>query len=177
MGGEKVVSSHIVRGANRKSPYQIHNEIRLAQRQKVTVAAPVTALPRWVWLAARLPGFIRRIFLRRMLANPFVIREMGGTVNLTSIGMVAKGGGWGIAIAEMSLNVAVGGIEQKARVIDGQICVREMLSLTLSFDHDVIDGAPAARFATRMKQLIESARGLDQLDSAPAPVPAESAIG
>jgi hypothetical protein len=38
-----------------------------------------------------------------------------------------------------------------------------MLSLTLSLDHNVIDGAPAARFASRLKTLIEAAYGLDAL--------------
>jgi pyruvate/2-oxoglutarate dehydrogenase complex dihydrolipoamide acyltransferase (E2) component len=36
-----------------------------------------------------------------------------------------------------------------------RIEVREYLSLTLSMDHDLIDGAPAARFAARLKELIE----------------------
>lgn len=44
--------------------------------------------------------------------------------------------------------------------MDGRIEIREYLSLTLSFNHDVIDGAPAARFAQRLKELIESAYGL-----------------
>jgi hypothetical protein len=34
------------------------------------------------------------------------------------------------------------------------------LSLTISFDHDIIDGAPAARFTERLKELIESGYGL-----------------
>jgi len=33
--------------------------------------------------------------------------------------------------------------------------VRECLSLTLSMGHDLIDGAPAARFAAHIKELIE----------------------
>jgi hypothetical protein len=32
--------------------------------------------------------------------------------------------------------------------------------MTISFDHDIIDGAPAARFAERLKELIESGYGL-----------------
>ncbi len=34
------------------------------------------------------------------------------------------------------------------------------LCLTVCFDHDIIDGAPAARFVTRLKELIESGFGL-----------------
>jgi pyruvate/2-oxoglutarate dehydrogenase complex dihydrolipoamide acyltransferase (E2) component len=36
------------------------------------------------------------------------------------------------------------------------------LSLTIGLDHDIIDGAPAARFVNRFKGLIESAYGLPQ---------------
>jgi pyruvate/2-oxoglutarate dehydrogenase complex dihydrolipoamide acyltransferase (E2) component len=35
------------------------------------------------------------------------------------------------------------------------------LSLTLSFDHDIVDGAPAARFAKDFKELLESAALLE----------------
>jgi pyruvate/2-oxoglutarate dehydrogenase complex dihydrolipoamide acyltransferase (E2) component len=54
----------------------------------------------------------------------------------------------------------VGGIGQKPEVVDGQIALRDYLSLTVSFDHNMIDGAPAARFTERLKDLIESGYGL-----------------
>jgi hypothetical protein len=37
--------------------------------------------------------------------------------------------------------------------------------MTMSFDHDIIDGAPAARLAMRLKELIESGFGLIDTDS------------
>jgi pyruvate/2-oxoglutarate dehydrogenase complex dihydrolipoamide acyltransferase (E2) component len=39
-----------------------------------------------------------------------------------------------------------------------------MLSLTVMFDHDVIDGAPATRFTHRLIELIERGYGLDEAD-------------
>lgn len=42
----------------------------------------------------------------------------------------------------------------------GQIAIREYLSVTMSCDRDIIDGAPAARFAERLKELVESGYGL-----------------
>ncbi|HXZ03819.1 MAG TPA: 2-oxo acid dehydrogenase subunit E2 [Ktedonobacteraceae bacterium] len=39
--------------------------------------------------------------------------------------------------------------------------VRDYLSLTLSFNHDLIDGAPAARFTQRLEDLIENGYGLE----------------
>jgi pyruvate/2-oxoglutarate dehydrogenase complex dihydrolipoamide acyltransferase (E2) component len=54
----------------------------------------------------------------------------------------------------------VGGISWKPAVVEGRIEPREMLDLTVTYDHDVIDGAPAARFTRRLVELIESGYGL-----------------
>jgi len=47
-------------------------------------------------------------------------------------------------------------------IVDGQIAIREYLCMTLSFDHSIIDGAPAERFTGRLKELIESGYGLGE---------------
>jgi pyruvate/2-oxoglutarate dehydrogenase complex dihydrolipoamide acyltransferase (E2) component len=49
---------------------------------------------------------------------------------------------------------------QRPTVHDGQIAVRPMLPLTLTFDHAVIDGAPAARFVETLRELTETAAAL-----------------
>jgi len=54
----------------------------------------------------------------------------------------------------------VGGINAKPAVVDGHIMTREYLSLTIDFDHDIVDGAPAARFVQHLKELIERGDGL-----------------
>jgi pyruvate/2-oxoglutarate dehydrogenase complex dihydrolipoamide acyltransferase (E2) component len=69
--------------------------------------------------------------------------------------MFGPGGGWGIPIAVTPLFITLGGIAARPVVVRGQIEMREYLSLTLTFDHEVVDGAPAARFASRLKELIE----------------------
>ena len=51
-------------------------------------------------------------------------------------------------------------IAEKPGVVNGTIAIRDYLSLTISFDHDIVDGAPAARFTERLKDLIESGYGL-----------------
>jgi pyruvate/2-oxoglutarate dehydrogenase complex dihydrolipoamide acyltransferase (E2) component len=50
-------------------------------------------------------------------------------------------------------------------VVDGQIEIRELLNVTVSFDHDIVDGAPAARFTQRFKELIETGYGLTESGS------------
>jgi pyruvate/2-oxoglutarate dehydrogenase complex dihydrolipoamide acyltransferase (E2) component len=83
--------------------------------------------------------------------------------------MFGKGAGWGMPITNYTLQITVGGIAEKPWVVDGRIEVREALSLTVSVDHDVVDGAPLARFVQRFKELIESGYGLiSSHDSSPS---------
>ncbi|MBM3121546.1 MAG: 2-oxo acid dehydrogenase subunit E2, partial [Chloroflexi bacterium] len=56
--------------------------------------------------------------------------------------------------------VTIGGIESKAVLLDGQLLNREHLCLTVSFDHDIVDGGPAARFSQRFASLIRAGDGL-----------------
>jgi pyruvate/2-oxoglutarate dehydrogenase complex dihydrolipoamide acyltransferase (E2) component len=74
--------------------------------------------------------------------------------------MFGTGGGWGIPVPNHSLQLTLGGIQDKPGVIKGNIEVRKYMSVTVSFDHDVIDGAPAARFIHRLKKLIEDGDGI-----------------
>ena len=50
---------------------------------------------------------------------------------------------------------ALGGLRKRVTVVDDQIAVRTMLVLSLTFDHRLVDGAPAARFLQRLKDLLE----------------------
>ena len=52
---------------------------------------------------------------------------------------------------------------RKLAEVDGRIEPRQMLSLTIIFDHDIIDGAPAARFTRKLVELIEAGYGLDEV--------------
>ena len=81
--------------------------------------------------------------------------------------MFGKGGGWAVPFGVHTLDIALGGINEKPGVVDGRIEIREYLCLTLMFDHDVVDGAPAARFTQRFKELIEDGYGLCEQDLNP----------
>jgi pyruvate/2-oxoglutarate dehydrogenase complex dihydrolipoamide acyltransferase (E2) component len=87
------------------------------------------------------------------------MKKNAGTVLVTAVGMFGSGGGWGIPIASHTLNITVGGIMCWPGSNAHQEN-REFLHLTFSFDHDIIDGAPAARFVQRFKELVESGSGL-----------------
>ena len=94
------------------------------------------------------------------MRNPRWIKRFGGTVGLSAVGMFGTGGGWGIVAAPPTLMVVVGGISSQPRLVDGRLQDRQFLHVTLSFDHDVDDGGPAARFAAHLSELVENADGL-----------------
>lgn len=155
VNGEKTVRPHILRGVNQMSVREIHAEIRAFQDQHQS-----SQESKFIDWFVRLPGFVRRLFLWVLFKNPQLLKEYYGTVLVTSVGMFGIGTGWGIPVPNHSLQLTLGGIGEKPGVVDHRIEVRKYLSVTVSFDHDVIDGAPAARFINRLKKLIESGDGL-----------------
>jgi len=164
VNGKKLPLAHVVRAVNRRSCRDIHDEIRGLQAER----RRDTSLPyaRLVALYPLVPAFVRRFLYGLLLKSPHVMKERIGTVILTAVGMFGQGSGWAITHPIYTLGIALGGIGRKPEVIEGRIEVREYLSLTLSFDHDIIDGAPAARFTQRLKELLESGYGLVEESSA-----------
>jgi pyruvate/2-oxoglutarate dehydrogenase complex dihydrolipoamide acyltransferase (E2) component len=159
MVGQKQVIPHIIRAANRKTLREIHDEIRAVQAR---------GIPKEAMKFMPLPGLLFKpyfwFFGWRGSRNPQLWKKVAGTVGITAVGMFGNGSGWGIPIPPpTALMLTVGGIGEKLAVVDGNIVIREYLSLTLSFDHDIIDGAPAARFTRSLKDLIEDGYGLDVL--------------
>jgi len=155
-----VAIPHIIRSANRKTVLKISDEIRSIQAKSGT--SPQAS--RLVKSAPRLPRFVRLLFFRILKLNPSRFKQLAGTVVVTSVGMFGRGGGWGIGfLPTHNLGITVGGISQKPGVKDGDILVRDFLNLTISFDHDIIDGAPAARFANTLTGIIESGAVFENL--------------
>jgi pyruvate/2-oxoglutarate dehydrogenase complex dihydrolipoamide acyltransferase (E2) component len=156
--GLKFLLTHIIRAVNRRTLRDIHDEIRAIQARPAR-SPQMTFVKRFLLL----PAFLRRLFLRIISKSPHLQKRYAGTVGLTTVGMFGTGGGWGFGLPAHTLAIALGGIGEKPGVINGRIEIREYLSVTLGFDHDIIDGAPAARFTQRFKELIESGCGLDSL--------------
>ena len=162
LAGQKVVKSIIVRAANRKTVQQISDEIRAAQHEQPGDERRYCG----TLAVVRLPGLLRSLGWRAVMRSPRMVKRFGGTVGLSAVGMFGTGGGWGIVAAPPTLMVVVGGISTQPRLVDGRLRDREFLHVTLTFDHDIVDGAPAARFAARLTELVESAAGL--IAAAPA---------
>jgi pyruvate/2-oxoglutarate dehydrogenase complex dihydrolipoamide acyltransferase (E2) component len=103
-----------------------------------------------------LPQFIRLFIWRLLLSNPYRVKKMMGTVVVTSVGMIGKVNGWLIPYSIHPVCFALGSIVKKPGVLNNNIDIREFLEMTILMDHDVIDGAPAARFVLRLTELIEN---------------------
>ena len=162
VNGQRVGRPNILRAANLKSYLQLHSEIRAAQQVQTEAIAGMQWF-RWAAPFGRLPAFVRGWVWRIVAWNPQWIKAFAGTVGVTAVGMFAPGAGWGMTVPLLTLNAVLGGIAAKPRVVEGRIEPREILHVTLSFDHDVIGGAQAARFTQRFKELVESANCLADL--------------
>lgn len=152
-----VAIPHIIRNANRKTFRQIHDEIRTIQSSPTT-SAQRSGLAK---LGERMPWFVRSPFYWAIRKNPFWFKRNAGTVTVTAVGMFGQGAGWGLGFLPMhTLGVTIGGIAERPALADGQLVARDYLSITITTDHDIVDGAPAARFSQRFKELVERGEGL-----------------
>jgi pyruvate/2-oxoglutarate dehydrogenase complex dihydrolipoamide acyltransferase (E2) component len=154
--GTRIVASRIIRGANRKTVEEISAEIRDTQAGG---DVDRRRYQRTLWYLA-LPRAVRMLGWRVVMGRPLWFKRFGGTVAVSAIGMFAAGGGWGVPLTPTTLMATVGGIAERPVVIDGDVETREYLSLTITVDHDIVDGAPAARYAARLCELVEQAAGL-----------------
>ncbi|MFM7322020.1 MAG: 2-oxoglutarate dehydrogenase complex dihydrolipoyllysine-residue succinyltransferase [Armatimonadota bacterium] len=84
----------------------------------------------------------------------------GGTFTITN------GGVYGSLLSTPILNhpqvgiLGLHAIKERPVVVDGQIVIRPMMNIALSYDHRIIDGSTAVRFLVRVKELIEDPSGL-----------------
>ncbi len=95
-------------------------------------------------------------FARRAEENKLTLEELqGGTFTITN------GGVFGSLLSTPILNPPQVGILGLHRIIDrpvvvnGQIVVRPMMYIALTYDHRLVDGREAVQFLVRIKQLIE----------------------
>ena len=82
----------------------------------------------------------------------------GGTFTITNLGM--HGVGWFTPIINLPQCAILGIGETACRpvVVDGELAVRETVWLSLTFNHRLVDGGPAARFMQRIARLVEEPR-------------------
>jgi len=88
--------------------------------------------------------------------NELVTREVsGGTFTITNLGMFDVDLFAPIINPPESAILGVGRIAKKPVVLGDEVVVRPIVTLTLVFDHRVMDGAEAARFLQKIKNILE----------------------
>jgi pyruvate/2-oxoglutarate dehydrogenase complex dihydrolipoamide acyltransferase (E2) component len=145
---------HTVRDADVRTVDDLSAELRRVKEKPFPGDSGASS--RFVAFVIRVPGAIRAMYA--ILSRSVRLRQRSGTVAVTAVGMFADGGGFAIApLALMSLQIVVGGIADRPRVVGTGIEGRKVLDLTVSIDHNVVDGGPAARFGAELRHQIESA--------------------
>ncbi|MCE7743416.1 MAG: 2-oxo acid dehydrogenase subunit E2 [Candidatus Heimdallarchaeota archaeon] len=156
--GKQVPFNYVVRDVESKSVKEISDEIRAVQQKKIEEREQLTrGSSKFSNLYLLIPGFIRRGAIKYMLTNPFRLRKLIGTVGITSLGKFVKNlSGWAVPFADKTLTVALGGMKKVVCEIEGKLQTKEYLCVTYMMNHDLVDGAPAARFISRCTELMET---------------------
>lgn len=155
----------VIRRAQDVTPADIYAQIEAA-RTRYERTGSMSDTDRWLHRALRviqlLPRFIRVAIVRFVMRSAFRIKSRTGTTLVTSVGKFATIPGFSFTFSTgpRAAVFVVSSVVEKPWIHAGQIVPRSVLSLSVLIDHDLVDGAPAARFAQRLKALIESGEGL-----------------
>ncbi|MFI5266804.1 MAG: dihydrolipoamide acetyltransferase family protein [Chloroflexota bacterium] len=102
-------------------------------------------------LAGELLALVDKVRAGRLSATEM----QGGTVTITNLGAYRIDGFTPIINPPETAILGVGRIAEKPGVVDHHVEIRQMCTLSLSFDHRVVDGVPAAAFLRRLAELLE----------------------
>jgi pyruvate dehydrogenase E2 component (dihydrolipoamide acetyltransferase) len=95
----------------------------------------------------------------RATSNRLTLEDVGGgTITLSNIGVFARGWTASTPIINQPESVIVqpGAIADRPVAVDGQVVVRPVMTMSITFDHRVVDGVPIARFYNKMAELMEN---------------------
>ncbi|NOZ48367.1 MAG: hypothetical protein GXO79_16570 [Chlorobi bacterium] len=155
--GEKVPEPIGIKKTQEKTLFQIQNEIKKAKEQ---VSNKLGSLSGKAWLGL-IPSFLLKTFIRIADKNIKMAKSYG-KVAVTSVGMFSNEAVWFIPHGSATVLVTVGSIGHKVVEIDGKFISREHLCLTTSFDHNIVDGAPASRFMNQFLETIKNGHLLNE---------------
>jgi pyruvate/2-oxoglutarate dehydrogenase complex dihydrolipoamide acyltransferase (E2) component len=146
---------HVIRDADVRSVAEISAEIRTVKAHPASTANG-RLLETLGPALGRVPGLYRAMYA--VMSRSHHVHDAIGTVQVTALGMFAAGGGFAIAPPTLaSLAVVVGGISSSSVAVEGHAVTLDLLDLTVSIDHNVVDGAPATRFAADLRQIMQRA--------------------
>jgi hypothetical protein len=141
----------------------------MTQELRWFAAADVNDVPEFrqfvslVKVARYLPTLVGRLFRLSSLSVKLWRKYRGGAFAVTS---PAKYGGCDQVLPPWPwpLTFSFGAVKERPFVVDGQLSVRKTMRLTITVDRRLANGAPLARFAERMKELLERPELLEKSD-------------
>ncbi len=164
VNGALVPLPYVIRRANRKTVFEIQDEIEAAKRQVIGGEGEYVlgeeSNPAWLRAFTHLPQWLRLPLFRVFLSDPLRVKNTMGTIMVTTVGMLGHTRGWIVPSSIHPLCLALGSLNEQPAVHRGEIAKRSILHLTVMIDHDVVDGAPAARFVDDLARKMESGFGL-----------------
>lgn len=94
--------------------------------------------------------------IEKVKNNKFLESDVtGGTITLSNLGMFGIDNFTAIINQPESCILAIGGIIKKVVVVENEMTIRDMMKITGSFDHRVIDGVVGAAFLMKVKTILE----------------------
>lgn len=163
INGEKVPTSKIFRNAASMS---------LEELSEAAVKA-ITSNDEWVMskekkfnpakIVEKLPRFLRKMILWYILKyNPVTRKKIFGNVSFTALSLFNGLFGYGLPHTPQNLNLILGGIQNRPIFVKKNIEERVFQGATLTFNHDVVDGAVGVRFIGSFYQMVQEAWGLEE---------------
>lgn len=158
-GGRLFPMNHVLRSVQSRSLEDVHREVQAVKTNPAGSPTSRLAAPLRAYLA--LPPPLRSRLLGGVRRFPDRQKALMGTVGLTSVGMYGAGGGVGLPFLVHTIDVLVGGLETRPGYHrDGTLGPQKHLSVSVVVDHDIVDGAPLARFLAEFRKDLEQGRAL-----------------
>ena len=155
ISGERVPEPLAIAAAQRLTFREINDRIRSARARNDSSLGGFSGM---TWIR-HIPGFLLKSFVRLADRNIRMARRYG-KVAVTAVGMFSREPVWFIPHGSGTMLITVGSIEKRIVFNGLQHEEREFLCLTGSFDHAIVDGAPAARFMNQFLETLKSWMGL-----------------
>lgn len=150
IGSTRCVVSGTVTDPDRTALSEIQAAIDLHKQASVGPSGPFAALAK----LHRLPLPLMRLAYNIVLGKPLKRAELQGNFSVTSVGQEEVN--TILPLIAGTIGLGVGRISEKPVVVDGEIVVRPVFTLSLTFDHRVLDGAAAAEILGSIKARLEN---------------------
>jgi pyruvate dehydrogenase E2 component (dihydrolipoamide acetyltransferase) len=136
----------------------VHSEINVALAMAVENAVVTGVIPHTDGMSVADVAIRRRDLMQRATVGRLRPEDVGGgTFTISNLGMYDVDAFTAIIVPPQAAILAVGAVIDRVVAVDGKAVVRPMMTVTLSCDHRVVDGARAAEFLRDLVSALHAA--------------------